>query len=360
MQGLVLYPDGRYKLEEVPKPQIGRNPFAPNDVLIEVAFCGICGSDVHKWKDTDRRGIKGPSRAVVSGHEMSGTVIEVGPKVTDFKVGDRVVGEIVTFYCGKCINCRTGRINICANMIPADQRIHYISGGAFAKYVVWPEKHLHRLPDSIGLKEATLIEPTAGSFHSLVERMQLTAGESLLILGPGARGLILLQIARAVGASSVMITGLSRDEKSRLKLAGELGADRTVNVEKENLLEIVKEMTGGIGVDVVVENTGSPQAVEETLDLVRPGGRILISGGGIRGGITASLDTRKIIVKELDIKGEISHLWTSWRSAIQLVAQNKVNLKPLISHVFPLKDWEGAFDLAASSAEALRVALIPD
>lgn len=360
MQGLVLYPNGQYRLEEVPKPEIGNNPFAPNDVLIEVAFCGICGSDVHKWKDTDRKGLKGPSKAVVSGHEMSGTVVEVGSAVTDFKVGDRVVGEIVTFYCGKCINCRTGRINICANMIPADQRIHYISGGAFARYAVWPERHLHRLPDSIGLREAVLIEPTAGSFHSLIERMDLKAGESLLILGPGARGLILLQIGKAVGASPILITGLSRDERTRLSLAKEFGADAAVNVETEDLLEIVKGMTGGIGADVVVENTGSPKAVEETLDLVRPGGRILISGGGIRGGITASLDTRKIIVKELDIKGEISHLWTSWRSAIQLVARGKVNLKPMVSHVFPLKDWEKAFDLAATSAEALRVALTPE
>ncbi len=360
MKGLVLYPDGQFRFEEVPEPRLGYNPFSPYDVLIEVAYCGICGSDIHKWKDTDRRGVKGPSKPVVSGHEMSGTVVEVGPGVTDFKPGDRVVGEIVTFYCGKCINCRTGRINICANMKPSDQRIHYISGGAFAKYVVWPERHLHHLPDSIGLKEAVLIEPTAGSFHSLIERMDLKAGESLVIMGPGARGLILLQIAKAVGASPVIITGLTRDEKTRLKLAKEFGADAVVNVERENLLEMVKQMTHGIGADVVIENTGSPKAVEDSLDLARPGGRILVSGGGIRGGITASLDTYKIIVKELDIKGEISHIWTSWRNALNLVAQGKVNIKPLVSHVFPLKEWEEGFDLAATSADTLRVALVPD
>jgi len=360
MKGLVLYPDGQFRLEDVPVPQIGHNPFSPYDVLIEVAYCGICGSDIHKWKETDRRGVKGPSKPVVSGHEMSGTVVEVGPGVTDFKPGDRVVGEIVTFYCGKCINCRTGRINICANMKPSDQRIHYISGGAFAKYVVWPERHLHHLPEAIGLKEAVLIEPTAGSFHSLIERMDLKAGESLVIMGPGARGLILLQIAKTVGASPVIVTGLTRDEKVRLPLAKEFGADAVVNVEKQNLLEIVKQMTNGIGADVVVENTGSPKAVEDTLDLARPGGRILISGGGIRGGITASIDTYKIIVKELDLKGEISHVWTSWRNALNLVAQGKVHIKPLVSHVFPLREWEKGFDLAATSAEALRVALVPD
>ena len=360
MLGLVLYPDGIYRLQEVPRPEIGKNPFSPHDVLIEVAYCGICGSDVHKWKDTDRRGLKGPSKPVVSGHEMSGIVVEAGPAVTDFKPGDRVVGEIVTFYCGKCVNCRSGRINICANMNPSDQRIHYVTGGAFAKNAVWPEKHLHHLPYSIDLKEAVLIESAAGCFHSLVERIELKIGESMVILGPGARGLILLQIAKAAGASPIIVSGLTRDEKVRLNLARELGADEVVNAEKTDLLEHVKRITDGAGADVVVENTGSAAAVEQSLDLARPGGRVLISGGGIRGGIMASLDTRKVIVKELDIKGEISHLWTSWCGAIQLVAEGKVNLKPLVSHVFSLKDWEKGFDLAATSAEALRVALTPE
>ncbi len=357
MEGLVLHPNGRYSLEDVPRPEIGKNPFVPFDVLIEVAYCGICGSDVHKWKDAGH--LSGPSKAVVSGHEMSGTVIQVGPEVTDFKPGDRVVGEIVTFYCGKCINCRTGRINICARMKPMDQRIHYVTGGAFAKYVVWPEKHLHHLPSSIGLKEATLLETTAGCYHSLIERMEIEVGESMLILGPGARGLILLQIAKTAGASPIIMVGLTRDEKVRLNLAQQLGADKVVNSEKIDLFELLNKMTDGIGADVVVEDTGSPKAVEQSLDLARPGGRILISGGGIRGGITASLDTRKIIVKELDIKGEISHLWTSWVKAIQLVSEGKVSLKPLVSHVFPLKDWENGFELAATNQEALRVVLTP-
>ena len=181
----------------------------------------------------------------------------------------------------------------------------------------------------------------------------------MLILGPGARGLILLQIAKTAGALPIIIVGLTRDEKVRLNLAQQLGADKVVNSEKIDLFEVLNKMTDGIGVDVVVEDTGSPKAVEQSLDLARPGGRILISGGGIRGGITASLDTRKIIVKELDIKGEISHLWTSWVKAIQLVAEGKVSLKPLVSHVFPLKDWEKGFELAATNPEALRVVLAP-
>ena len=110
----------------------------------------------------------------------------------------------------------------------------------------------------------------------------------------------------------------------------------------------------------MAEITGSPDAVSQSLDIVRPGGRVLISGGGIRGGITAQIDTRQIIVKELDIKGEISHLWTSWKTAIKLVEQGKVNLKPLLSHIYPLARWKEAFDLAARSSEALRVAIRPE
>lgn len=359
MKGLVLFSDGSYALRDVPKPQIGRNVFAPRDVLIEVGYCGICGSDVHKWKDADKAGVSSPTSAVVTGHEIVGTVKAVGPEVASVKLGDRVVCELVTFYCGQCVNCQTGRINICCNMSSMQQRAHYVVGGGYARYCVWSAKHVHVLPPTISLEEGTLIEPTAGSVHSLIERMKVRAGESVIILGPGARGLILLQIAKACGASPVAITGLCRDEKTRLPLARELGADAAINVEKEDLAAGVKVLTGGIGFDVVIENTGAASAVEQSLDIARNGGRILISGGGIRGGIMAQLDTRKIIVKELELYGEISHLWTSWKTAIKLVSEGKVRVKPLLSHVYPLAKWEEAFDLAATSPEALRVAIDP-
>lgn len=359
MKGLVLFSDGSYALKDVPEPEIGRNVFAPQDVLIEVGYCGICGSDVHKWKDSDKKGVSSPTSAVVTGHEIVGTVRGVGSDVTEVTIGDRVVCELVTFYCGRCVNCQSGRINICCNMPSMQQRAHYVVGGGYARYCVWPARHVHVLPPAISLEEGTLIEPTAGSVHSVIERMRVRAGESVIILGPGARGLILLQIAKACGASPVAITGLGRDEKTRLRLARELGADTTINVEKEDLVARARELTGGIGFDVVIENAGAASAVEQTLDIARNGGRILISGGGIRGGIMAQLDTRKIIVKELELYGEISHLWTSWKTAIKLVAEGKVRLKPLLSHVLPLEKWEEAFDLAATSPDALRVAINP-
>jgi 2-desacetyl-2-hydroxyethyl bacteriochlorophyllide A dehydrogenase len=361
MTGLVQHPTGEMKLQEVPAPRLGDNPFAPHDVLCEVIYCGICGSDIHKWmaSDAEKKSVKNPPKPVVAGHEIVSRVKEVGPKVTRVKPGDRVVHEIVTFYCGHCAACREGRYNICNTLKPMEGRAHYMTGGAFAKYTVWPEAQLHRLPDTIDSRDAVLMEPTAGSIHSVITRMGVRAGESVAILGPGARGLLLMQVCLAIGAGPIYLTGLTRDEPFRLAMAKKMGADEVINVEKTDLRKRISDLTGGIGVDVVLENSGAVTPIEESLDIVRKGGKVMWAGGGIRGGIVAPVDTYKIIVKELDVKGEISQIPYDWLTAIHLVKTKKVDLKPLVTHVYPLDQWEKAFDLAASSSECLRVALQP-
>jgi len=234
MRGLVSLPTGELKLEEIPIPKIGENPYAPHDVLLEVKYCGICGSDVHRWK-ADKTGVKTPPRRVVIGHEIVGQVVEIGKEVGDFELGDRVVCEIVTFFCGHCPACREGRYNICNTLPPMEGRAHYVTGGGFAEYCVWSERQLHKLPDSISTEEAVLMEPTAGSVHSVVTRMGVKAGESVAILGPGARGIILMQVCKAIGAGPVIMTGLDRDEPFRLVMAKELGSDYIINVEREDV-----------------------------------------------------------------------------------------------------------------------------
>jgi len=358
MKGLVSYPNGEIKLESVPVPKIGDNPYSPEDCLIEVEYCGICGSDIHKWNE-DKTGVKMSPRKVVMGHEIVGKIIETGAKVNRFKAGDRVVCEIVTFYCGYCAACREGRYNICNTLAPMEGRAHYVTGGGFAKYTVWPQKQLHKLPDNISPEEAVLMEPTAGSVHSVITRMGVKAGESVAVLGPGARGLLLMQVCKAIGAGPIIISGLDRDDSFRLEMAKKLGADFTINVEKQNLRGTIDNITSGIGVDVVLENTGSVDPIDESLDIVRKGGKILWAGAGIRGGITASVDTYKIIVKELDIKGEISQVPYDWETAIYLVKTGRIQLKPLVTHFFPLEKWNEGFDLAAASPECLRVAIKP-
>jgi L-iditol 2-dehydrogenase len=356
MKGLVGYPSGDIRLEEVAVPKIGDNPYSPHDVLVEVQYCGICGSDIHRWK-ADKTGVKTAPRKIVMGHEIVSVVKEIGPLVKTVSPGDRVVHEIVTFYCGHCPNCLQGKFNICNTLPPMEGRAHFVTGGGFAKYTVWPDRQLHKLPETISSEEAVLIEPTAGSVHSVITRMDLKAGQSVAILGPGARGLLLLQVCRAIGAGPVIVTGLDRDEPFRLKTAKTLGADHVINVEKEDLRKRIPEITSNIGVDAVLENTGSVDPIDESLDIVRKGGKVLWAGGGIRGGVVAPVDTYKIIVKELDIIGEISQIPYDWLTAIHLVETGRINLKPLVTHIYPLEDWEEAFDLAATSPECLRVAI---
>ena len=274
MKGLVSHPSGDLSLEDVAIPKIGENPYAPRDVLLEVVYCGICGSDIHRWK-ADKTGVKTSPKRIVAGHEIVGVVREAGPKVTGVRPADRVVCEIVTFYCGHCPACREGRFNICNTLKPMEGRAHFMTGGGFAKYTVWPEQQLHKLPDCISDLEAVLMEPTAGSVHSVITRLGVKAGQSVAILGPGARGLLLLQVCRAIGAGPIYISGLNRDEPFRLAMARKLGADAVINVEKEDLRARMAELTGGRGVDVVLENTGSVEPIDESLDIVRKGGRVL-------------------------------------------------------------------------------------
>ena len=358
MKGLVAHPNGHLALEEVPVPKLGDNPYAPNDVLVEVQYCGICGSDVHKWK-SDKTDVQTAPKKNVAGHEIVSVVKEVGPGVTKVKPGDRVVHEIVTFYCGHCTNCLEGKFNICNTLPPMEGRAHFMTGGGFAKYTVWPEQQLHVLPDSITDKEAVLIEPTAGSVHSIITRMGIRAGESVAILGPGARGILMAQVCKAIGAGPIFMSGLERDSSFRLEMAKKLGTDTVINVEKEDLRKIIAENTNGIGVDIVLENTGSVEPIAESLDIVRKGGKVLWAGGGIRGGIHAPVDTHKIIVKEITIYGEISQIPYDWKTAIHLVKKGAVQLKPLVTHVYDLENWEDGFDLAATSAECMRVAIKP-
>ncbi|SCZ78192.1 zinc-dependent alcohol dehydrogenase [Acidaminobacter hydrogenoformans] len=358
MKGLVAYPNGDIMLEEVPVPELGNNPYAPHDVLCEVVYCGICGSDIHKWK-ADKKGVKTSPKKVVVGHEIVSVVKEVGPAVTRVKPGDRVVHEIVTFYCGHCPNCLEGKFNICNTISPMEGRAHFMTGGGFAKYTVWPEWQLHVLPDNITDVEAVLVEPTAGSIHSVISRMGIKAGESVAILGPGARGILMAQVCQAIGAGPIFMTGLERDEAFRLEMAKTMGVDTVINVEKEDLRKIILEKTNGIGVDNVLENTGSVEPIEESLDIVRKGGKVLWAGGGIRGGIVAPVDTYKIIVKEITVYGEISQIPYDWHTALHLLGTGAVQLKPLVTHVFDLDDWEAGFDLAATCSECLRVAIKP-
>ena len=345
MKGLVKFAEGPGNLEirEVPEPQV-----QPGQVKIEIKAAGICGSDIHIYHSDIAIPVRSP---VVIGHEFSGVVVAVGEGVTTCKVGDRVSSETAYSYCGKCHNCKTGRYNLCDDR----KTLGYWYNGAFAKYTVVPGDRIHKLPDSISFEEGALLEPAACVSHATMDLASMQAGDVVLVSGPGAIGLIAMQIAKAHGAF-VIVSGTNVDT-DRLKFAEKLGADRIVDVTKEDLLEVVKSLTHDErGVDVVLECSGSGRATAAGIEAVRKQGQFVQIG---LAGKPFELNFDRICYKEIKVTGSLGSVWTAWRNAIRLVETKQLNLRDLISHEFKLTDWEKGFDVFENK-EGLKVLFRPE
>lgn len=333
---------GNLELRDVPEPQI-----APDEVLIEVKATGVCGTDIHVKHD---RFPYWPP--VVLGHEFAGQICEVGDEVQGWKVGDRVVGEPHTKACGVCWLCRQGHIQVC----PEKRSPGWGIDGAFTKYLKYPPKLLHGIPDHVSFEQAALVEPTANVVHDVLERSRVEAEDFVVVLGPGPIGLLAAQCARAEGARAVMIAGTPADEKLRLKTARELGVEHVVNVAEESALERCLELTSGRGADLVVEASGAEAAINDAVEMVRKKGRISAVGMTGRDDIRFAWD--KAIFKACDIYFNLSTSYTSWDRAISLIASGKVNAEALISHCEPLSNWERVFD-DVENMRALKAVLVP-
>jgi L-iditol 2-dehydrogenase len=334
---------GYLELREAPEPVAG-----PGEVIVEVKACGICGTDVHVAHD---RFPYWPP--VILGHEFSGQVVETGPDTSHYKAGDRVVGEPHTRACGHCYLCRTGNIQIC----PMKRSPGWGIDGAFARYVRMPERLLHRIPDQMTFDEAALVEPTANTVHDVVERARVDAGDFVVVLGPGPIGLLAGLTARAAGARHVLITGTPGDEAVRLKKARELGFESVVNVAETDPAEVVRDLTGGLGADLVIECSGSPRAIASAVDLVRKRGRICVIG--LTGEDTIPFPWDRAAFKVCDIIFNLSTSYTSWDRTIALIASGRIPARGIVSHRVPLTDWKYAFD-EIEAQRALKVLLIPE
>ena len=343
MKALVKYKKGHGNMEirDVPEPQP-----ETGQVKIEVKAAGICGSDLHIYHDDIVIAVKPP---VVIGHEFSGVIAKVGEGTMGWSVGERVVSELGFEVCGRCYNCLAGFPNLC------DERksIGYWYNGAFARYVIVPEEGVHRLPDNVSFEEGALTEPLACVVHGVLELTPFAAGDTVLISGPGTIGLMTLQVARAQGARTI-VSGVSADEK-RLAVARELGAEHLIDAEREDVIEIVMELTGGRGADVVFECSGNEKAVAAGFSAIRKRGRYTQLG---LFGKPISIDFEKVITKELKVTGSFGQRRWAWERALSLMAERKVSLDPLVSDVLPLPDWKKAFELFENK-EGLKVVLRP-
>jgi len=289
---------------------------------------------------------------VILGHEFSGEIAQVGAQVTGWQVGDRVVGEPHTLHCGKCWLCRRGHVQNC----PEKRSPGWGIDGAFAKYLKYPPKLLHRIPDSMSYEQAALVEPAANTVTDILERGTLEVGDFVVVLGPGPIGLLAAQVARAGGAREVMIVGAPADEELRLATARKLGIEHVIDFAETDPLERCLELTEGRGADLVIECSGAPPAIAQAFGLARKWGKVCAIG--LTGKRPVTLDWDAAMMKVLTLYFSMSTEYTSWDKTIWLIASGKVQVDPLITHVLPLSEWERAFE-AVEKMEALKAVLVP-
>jgi L-iditol 2-dehydrogenase len=331
---------GQVEVVSVPRPAVQKD-----EVLIEVKYAGVCGTDLHILHDMFQS-IRPP---VTLGHEFSGVIAEKGPDVSNWQIGDRVTIESTASFCGQCRSCRTGDTQRCL------QRCAYgiVEDGAFAKYVAVRQDALHKLPDHISFQEAALTEPLAVAIHAVLERTAISQDDTVLVTGPGPIGQLVLQVAKATGAK-VIVTGTSKDE-DRLNLATKLGADQVLRADRQDLKVLVEDITDGSGVDVAFESSGAAAAVQDCISATRKGADIVQIG---LLGRPLELDYDQLAIKELNLRGSFTHNHQSWVKALEYMKSSKVNLKAVISDEFPIDQWQEAFQLFESGT-GLKYLLYP-
>lgn len=311
---------------EEPTPQLGQ-------VKIKVRAAGICGTDLHIYKDEFRS-----FPPVVLGHEIAGEIDELGDGVigSGLEAGMRVTTETYFSTCGICAYCRTGHQNLCLNRRSIGSAVN----GGFTNYLVVPAKNIHPLPDNLGFQAGALTEPLACVVHGVLTHNTVAAGDVAVIAGPGAIGLLTLQVVKACGATVVML-GTNADE-ARLVLAKQLGADHIVNVQHSDPKTLIAEITPeGLGADVVYECSGAGAAAQQLLEVARRGGRYVQIG---LFGKPIAWDLDQVCYRELTVTGSNASVPWAWTRALQLLESGLVKTDPLITHTFPVTEWQQAFD----------------
>lgn len=314
---------------DVPKPEIG-----PNDLLIRVRKTAICGTDVHiyNWDDWSQRTIPVP---MVVGHEFAGEVAEVGSAVDGFRVGERVSGE-GHITCGHCRNCRAGKRHLCRNTFGVGVN----RPGCFAEYLCIPAFNAFKLPDSIPDDLASIFDPLGNAVHTALS-FDLV-GEDILITGAGPIGCMAAGICRHAGARHVVVTDVN---PYRLELALKMGASAAVDVSKQKLTETMGELGMTEGFDVGLEMSGSPAALRQLLEAMNHGGRVALLGIPPKDTV---IDWDHVIFKGLIMKGiygrEMFETWYKMASMLQ----SGLNMTPVITHHFPIDQFQDGFDVMRS------------
>ena len=330
MKALVkIKPERGIWMQDIEMPQVGHN-----DVLIRVARSAICGTDIHiyQWDEWARNTIPVP---LTAGHEFSGRIVECGSEVRGFEIGDRVSAE-GHITCGVCRNCRAGRRHLCMNT----RGVGVSRPGAFAEYIAVPAFNVFKLPDSITDDMASILDPLGNATHTALS-FDLV-GEDVLITGAGPIGIMAVAIARYAGARHVVITDVN---DYRLELARKMGATQALNVTRESVDDAMKDLGMVEGFDVGMEMSGNPQAFQDMLRTMHHGGKIALLGILPRG---TGINWDEVIFKGLVVKGiygrEMFETWYKMASMLQ----SGLDIEPVITHHFPVDEFQPAFDLMES------------
>lgn len=333
----------KLELTELPVPLPGSD-----EILVRVAACGICGSDVHGFDGSTGRRIP----PIVMGHEAAGTIAGVGSAVTKFSEGDRVTFDS-TVYCGNCEYCRRSEINLCDNRrVLGVSCGEYRRDGAFAEYVLVPQQIVHRLPESLSFAEAAMLEAVSVALHG-VSLSGVSAGNKALVVGAGMIGLLTLQSLLAARCSRVLVVDV---DSFRLKLALDLGASAVALASAPDLASQVVQFTDGRGFDVALEAVGITDTIRLAIDSVRKGGTVVLVGN-----VTPeiSLPLQKVVSRQIRLQGSCASSG-EYPRAIELVSRGKIRVKSLISAIAPLEDGPQWFQrLHSREPNLMKVVLTP-
>ena len=343
MKALMLKEYKRLEMTEMPEPQIG-----PDDLLVQVKACGICGSDIHGFDGSTGRRVP----PLVMGHEASGVVWKTGDNVAKFHAGERVTFDS-TVYCGKCFFCTRGEVNLCDNrqvlgVSPGEYRRH----GAFAEYVAVPQHITYPIPDALCFEHAAMIEAVSVAVHA-VGVTPVKLGDTAVVVGTGMIGLLVVQALRLSGCARVIAVDI--DER-RLHLAGELGAEICLNGGKADVLKAVRDYTSGRGADVAVEVVGNTPALQTALASLRKGGILTLIGNLSP---KVELPLQSVVTRQIRVFGSCASSG-EYPVCIDLLARKAIRVDPLISAVAPLTEGASWFQrLYGGEPNLMKVILAP-
>jgi L-iditol 2-dehydrogenase len=327
MKALLLTEYKKLELTDFPVPEIG-----PEELLVRVKACGICGSDVHGFDGSTGRRIP----PLIMGHEAAGVVARAGADVSNFREGDRVTFDSM-ISCGKCYFCRRGAINLCDNRRILGVSIpEYRRHGAFAEYVAVPQHITFRLSDSVPFEHAAMIEPVSVAVHG-VNLTPIALADSAVVIGTGMVGLLVVQALRAAGCGTVIAVDI---EDSKLDLAKRLGADDGLNATRCDVPAEVRKRTQGRGADVALEVVGATKPIETAIASVRKGGVVTLVGN-----ITPRIDLplQSVVTRQIRLIGSCASSG-EYPACIELLARGAIQVEPLISARAPLEEGPSWFE----------------